>query len=203
MSIKARIKQHLKDNRVQYFLIFVFFMAGVTIGGYKAGSLDTTLQIRLSGLLKAYLQSGMQGQLAGSEIIWKAFFTQGQTMLLIWFLGLTVIGLPLILGVAFARGMSLGFTLAFLAHEQNTAGIWIALVSILPQNLVYIPLLLVWSVIALNFSVFIVKSRSAPAFSLGRGLLGYTVLMLVFMLLTLAGSLIEAYLSPWLLGMLL
>ncbi|MGE5390612.1 MAG: stage II sporulation protein M [Deltaproteobacteria bacterium] len=203
MSIKAMIKRHLKDNRVQYLLIILFFAAGVTIGGYKAGSLDATVRSHLSGLINGYLQSGMQGQLAGSEIIWSAFITQSKTMLLIWFLGLTVIGLPLILGVVFIRGLSLGFTLAFLAHDQNTAGIWIALVSILPQNLVYIPLLIVWSVLALNFSVYIVKSRTSAGMSLGRGLLGYTVMMLVFILLTLAGSLIEAYLSPWLLGLLL
>ena len=172
MSMKARIKQHLKDNRAQYLLIILFFVAGVVIGAYKVGSLDSTVRSHLSGLINGYLQSGVQGRLVGNEIIWKAFITQSKIILLIWFLGLTVIGLPLILGVVFVRGLSLGFTIAFLAHEQNAAGIWIAMVSVLPQNLVYIPLLLAWSVVALNFSVFIVKSRTAPGLSLGRGILG-------------------------------
>lgn len=188
---------------MQYLLITICFLAGAVLGGYKASSLDATMRSHLTGLINGYLQSGMQGALTGKEIIWGAFYTQSTTMLLIWFLGLTVIGLPLILGVVFIRGMSLGFTLAFLEHNQNSAGIWIALVSVLPQNLVYIPLLIIWSVIALNFSVFIVKSRSSSGLSLGRGLLGYTVMMMVFILLTLAGSLIEAYLAPWLLGLLL
>jgi len=203
MSMKARIKQHLKENWAQYLLIILFFAAGVMLGAYKAGNLDLAVRTHLSGLINGYLQNGIQGRLDGSEIIWQAFFTQARTMLLIWFLGLTVIGLPLILGVVLARGLSLGFSLAFLAHEQNAAGVWIALVSVLPQNLVYIPLLLVWSVVALNFSVFIVKSRNSPGGSLGRGLLGYTLLMLLFILATLGGSLIEAYLSPWLLSLFL
>lgn len=203
MNIKARIKQHLKDNRFQYLLVLFFFAAGLGIGSYKVGSLDAVVRNHLLGLIDQYLKGGMQGQLAGGEIIWKAFFTQTKTVLLIWFLGLTVIGLPLILGVAFLRGLSLGFTVGFLCQEQNTTGILIAGLSVLPQNLVYIPLLLVWAVIALNFSVFIVKSRTSAGLSLGRGLLGYTVLMLLFVLATLIGSFIEAYLSPWLLSLLM
>ncbi len=202
MSIGSMIKQHLRDNRVQYLLIVLVFIAGAITGGYKAGGLDMTVQSHLSGLINGYLHSSIQGAFGG-EIIWVAFLTQSTTMLLIWFLGLTVLGLPLILGVVFLRGLSLGFTLAFLAQDQNYAGLWIALVSVLPQNLVYIPLLIIWSVIAVNFSVFIVKSRSSAGISLGRGMMGYTLIMSLFILLTLAGSLIEAYLAPWLLEMLL
>jgi stage II sporulation protein M len=103
------------------------------------------------------------------------------------------------LAVLFLRGFSLGFTVGFLYHEKAMTGVLISMISVLPQNLVYIPFLLMWAVIALNFSIFIVKGRNNSLMPLGTGLMSYSILMLAFLLLFLLGAFIEAYLSPWLL----
>ena len=72
-----------------------------------------------------------------------------------------------------------------------------AILSILPQNLVYLPLIIIWAVVGVNFSVYLARGRQDRTLSLGTGLMGYTLLMLLFLGLIFVGAFIEAYLCPW------
>ncbi len=201
MNLKIRIKQHLNENRWQYILIVVIFLFGLILGNYKVFGLEGGVKSHLLDLIDNYLQGGAQEALDGQSVFWGAFFNQAKTVVTVWFLGLTVIGLPLILAVVFLRGFSFGFTVGFLLQEKAGTGVLICILSILPHNLVYIPLLIVSAVLAMNFSIFIVKGRSSSLLPLSAGLITYSVLMLICLIVFLTGAFIEAYLSPWLLGL--
>ncbi|MGI5921347.1 MAG: stage II sporulation protein M [Syntrophomonadaceae bacterium] len=203
MNLKQRIKQHIADNRWQYILLSVIFIIGLIMGNYKVLSLDGGVRSHLTGLLDTYLSQDMPGDLDSKAIFMGAFINQARMVFLIWLLGLTVIGFPLILGVIFYRGFSLGFTMGFLVHERAGAGVIITILSILPQNLIYIPFLLIWAVIGINFTAYLVRGRNVSAIPLGKGLVSYTALMVVFLVVILIGSFVEAYLSPWFLGLVL
>jgi len=112
-----------------------------------------------------------------------------------------VIGVPLILAVVFLRGYALGFTVGFLVQQKGGAGVIMSILSILPQNLVYIPLLIIWAVIAVNFSSYLIGRH--PGAALGKTLINYSLLLAVFLVLFTAGAFIEAYLSPWFLSLIL
>ncbi len=203
MKIGNSIKKHVSDNRWQYLSIFIIFLIGMILGNYWVINLEGGVKDHLLGLINDYLRGGLEGTLDGKHIFLSAFLYQARSVFAIWFLGLTVIGLPLILAVVFLRGFALGFTIGFLFQEKAGAGIMITAMSILPQNIVYIPFLIIWAVIAINFSVFIVKGKKSELFSLGGALIGYSIWMLIFMLIFLAGAFIEAYLSPFFLSLIL
>ena len=202
MSFKTRIKQHISENRPQYIMVILIFLVGLVMGNYQVPGLDGGVKSQLSGMIEDYLRGGIDGSLTGPEILGAAFLKQVQVTVLLWFLGLTVIGFPLILGFIWFRGFSLGFTVSFLLHDRAGAGILITVMSILPQNIIYIPVFLAWSVTATNFSIYVLKGRNNGV-SLGRAVIGYTVLMMVYLLVFLAGAFVEAYLSPWFLSLIL
>jgi stage II sporulation protein M len=153
-------------------------------------------------LIDNYLKGGINTGLDKQTILFNSFLNQAKSIVTVWFLGLTVIGMPLILAVVFLKGFSLGFTISFLVKERAWSGFVITLLSIVPQNLVYIPLLIVWSVIGINFTLLIARGRNGRPYPLGKGIIGFSLLMLVFLALVIAGALIEAYLSPWFLSLL-
>jgi len=201
MMNRHLFKRHISENRWQYFILAVVFFAGVFLGNYKVPGVDGAVKTQLLSLVDQYIQGEMTGSFDGSRVLIQAFINQARLVLAIWFLGLTVIGLPLILGVLLLRGFSIGFTLGFLISEKAGGGVLISLLAILPQNLVYIPLLLIWGVVSINFSLQVLKGAHAGFSGLMRRMVGYTLLMLVFLLLFLLGAIIEAYLSPWLLNL--
>jgi stage II sporulation protein M len=196
MNLIGNIVNHIKANRWQYLLISIIFMTGLICGSYRADNLDGSVRSHLLNLVDNYLRGSSQGDLAGSRLLFYAFLNQAKTIFLVWFLGLTVIGMPLILGICFLKGFSLGFTVGFLVQERAGAGILLSLLAILPQNLLYIPLLIIWSVVAIKFSVSITVGRNTTAISMSRALAAFTVQMMAFLLAVLAGAFIEAYFSP-------
>lgn len=197
MKLINSIVNHIKANRWQYLLISIVFIAGLISGSYRVNDLEVSVKSHLLNLIDNYLRSSSQGDMAGGRLLVYAFLNQAKTILLIWFLGLTVIGMPLILGICFLKGFSLGFTIGFLVQEKAGAGILISILAILPQNLLYIPLLIIWSVVSIKFSIFITGGRHSNTRSLGKALAAFTAQMLAFLLVVLAGAVIEAYFSPW------
>lgn len=202
MGLKLRLKQHISTYRWQYMLILTIFIAAVVIGNYRVQSLEGGVRDHLAGLVDTYLREGGTGALIGQQLLGGAFLNQARIALAIWFLGLTVIGFPLILAVVFYRGFSVGFTVGFIINQKAGTGVIVCILSLLPQNLIYIPAVIMMSVIALNFSGSIFRARAADALS-WRSFLSYTLVLLFFLLLLLGGAFIESFLCPWFLKVVL
>lgn len=196
MKLGLRLKEHFRENRIQYYLVAVLFTLGIIMGAFKAGDLDNSVRERLLAMIDSYL--GDQEGVYGPTVFISAIINQGRFILAIWALGLTVIGIPLILAVVFMRGFSLGFTSAFLFQQKAGQGVLLSLISLLPQNLIYVPVLLVLSVLAINFSLYVVRGRNYHKAPLGVSLLGYTSVVGVLLVVFMLGAFIEAYLVPWL-----
>ncbi len=203
MKFKHKLKEHVSQNRWQYLLIAFVFVAGIIVGDYKALGLAGGVKSHLLILIDEYLQGGTSAGLDKGVILYNSFTNQAKSIIAVWFLGLTIIGMPLILGVVFLKGFSRGFTISFLIKEKALAGALITILSILPQNLAYIPLLLIWSVVGINFSIYIAMKRVGSVINLGKAVMTYTLLLPGAMGIVLMGAHIQAYLTPSLLSLLI
>ena len=165
-------------------------------------SLSVDIKSHLVTLIDQLIRHG--GSLNGSQsLLLSAVGSQAKTAALMWFLGLTVVGVPLILGLIFARAFSLGFTLGFLIQEKGSLGLVIGLSSVVPQNVIYVPFLLMGAVLCLNFSLFLVRGRFQARAELWQNFVLYTLAMIGITVILLLGALVESYLSPWLLSLIL
>ncbi|MCK9526349.1 MAG: stage II sporulation protein M [Limnochordia bacterium] len=116
---------------------------------------------------------------------------------LIFLLGLTVIGAPLILAIVFVRGFVLGFTVGFLVQETMVQGLVLSTTCILPHNLLVVPAVLIVAGGALSFSATALKTLLGLS---KEGIYGQfastTFLALCSGGLFVLAALIEAYLTP-------
>lgn len=196
-----KLIQHIKKNQWQYILLSSVFILGIIAGNYKVVGLEGGVQKYLQELIERYLLQKNLEELKWQVLWGQSFINQAKIIIGIWFLGLTIIGAPIILGLIFYKGFSLGFTVGFLIHAKQGMGFLISLISILPQNLIYVPCTVIWAVVAVNFSLFLIKrGRKNLGDSLVSALLYYTILMIIFLLVLGIGSFMEATLGPWLLG---
>ena len=58
MEFKYRIRQHLKDNSLQYMLVLGIFIFGLMLGFLNVKGLDNEVQQYLLKLLDDYLRGG-------------------------------------------------------------------------------------------------------------------------------------------------
>ncbi|NMB39225.1 MAG: stage II sporulation protein M [Firmicutes bacterium] len=116
---------------------------------------------------------------------------------LVWVLGLTIIGAPLILGIIFMRGFVLGFTVGFIISEMSFNGIIVAIASVLPHNLLILPALIITSTTSLSFAAAAVKTLTGSSKgNILNQFIGSTLIILVSCALLAAAALVEMYITP-------
>lgn len=196
----ARVNQallkYLQNNLLLYVVIILFFIAGISFGALGVRSLNVKQELELITYVDRFLFAIDPATLSNQLIAHHAVANNLKLMLIIWFLGLTVIGVPIIVALVFARGFVLGFTVGFLVDQKLWSGIVLTLTAILPPNLLNIPALIVAGATAVAFSSYLVRGRSRGIRNLFTQFLNYSLIMLVLCVITSLAGVLEAYVSP-------
>ena len=102
-----------------------------------------------------------------------------------------------ILIIDLLKGFILGYTFSFIATAFDGKGFGLALVSVIPQNLIYIPCIIGLSIIGLSISTESFKRRFFKK-NKGNSLLSDGILkkLVIIMTMFIAGIIVETYISP-------
>ncbi|RKP57127.1 stage II sporulation protein M [Cohnella endophytica] len=187
-----------RDNLNLYVFVGVLVIVGAIFGAMLVNALTLEQQQELADNLGAYLSSVKDPQhTSAATSFWDSFWFYGKWLLLIWFLGLSVIGLPLVLVLDFLKGVLIGFAVALLAQQLAWKGVLFFLVATAPQNAIIVPALMIASISAARFAYFVVRERLfrrkgqlMPPFLAHTAVTGMMLLMLI------VASLYEAFVSP-------
>jgi len=198
-SYKKKLTQHLQENISIYTFTVVLFLMGIVFGAIIVNSLPVETKNNLFGYLQRFFGEVSQGNMASSgAMLSESFKNYLQYLGLIWLLGLSIIGLPIIFILLFLKGIVVGFTVGFLVNQMGFHGFLIALASIFPQNLIILPIFIVVSASSVAFSLkmirqLLMRTRKTP---LIPQFLNYTLLFGIMLAAIAAASVFEAYISP-------
>jgi stage II sporulation protein M len=195
---RQNINDYLRANIVAYFFMTLILIIGVVMGALAVKTLPEDQKLELIGYLKIFFQGLAQGpaNIDTGELVRSVLVNNVKTIGLIWLLGFTVVGIPFVLFIVFTRGFVIGFTVGFLINEYVMKGLAFALASVLPHNFFAVPALLVTGVSATAFSLMLVRRRTRPQVNLFYESIGYTLLCLFMLALMIVASLVEVYISP-------
>lgn len=207
MSLQYAAQNHARENSSLYMFIIVLFLMGVICGSIIVNSLSFAQKedllyylTRFFGQVEDNLTVASSYELFMSSIKHNLQYIGG-----IWILGISIIGLPLILVLLFLKGVVIGFTVGFLVNTMGWEGFQIAIGSILPQNLLLVPITIFVTTLSLALSMKIIrrvflKHVHQPMKPI---LLRYIGAFLVCAILIGCAGFIEAYFSPALMKQLL
>lgn len=199
MQWKTAIMMHVKEHISLYLFTFVLFLMGVVFGAIVVNSLNLTQKQDLIMYLNQFFGVVNKGELADSTAMFKQSFLHNTKYTgLMWILGLSIIGLPVILVLLFLKGIVVGFTVGFLVNQLGWQGFLLAFVSVVPQNLILIPTVLFMATVAVAFSLNLIRQlflkRNQEAFF--PAFLRYAFSIVLVMVTIAFASGFEAYLSP-------
>lgn len=198
-KLKTRLITHLQQHISLYTFSIALFLMGIIFGSIIVNSLPEASKTNLDHYLSTFFTEMGKGTIASPSDMFNNSFSQGfQYLVFIWLLGLSIIGLPIILILLFLKGVVVGFTVGFLVNEMGWHGFWMAVVSVLPQNLLLVPAFIIISTAAVAFSLKLIRQLlvQTPENPLMPQFRRYGLLMLSILSLLLVSSLFEAYLSP-------
>ncbi|MCL2677885.1 MAG: stage II sporulation protein M [Clostridiales bacterium] len=188
---------HVKSNGMGYLILLAVFASGVISGWIMPSKISAEDQSEMTQYLSGLLQELPRAEIDNRLEMKNAFLSNGALLLLIWFLGLTVIGSPLVLAALFYKGMALGLAIGFLLRLDNPQGLVMVLLAVLPQNFLLVPLFIAASMLAAVFSLKLLRKEYSGVF--GRQFLRYSLFFLVLLLGAGLSSCVQGYTVPWLL----
>ncbi|MFA5536888.1 MAG: stage II sporulation protein M [Bacillota bacterium] len=199
LRLQSFCKQHLRDNLLLYILIVITLIIGITVGSLAVKLLTVEETVELTQYLSAYLGGMERVEINYLIILKESLFNNLKTLVFIWFLGLTVLGLPLIFVLLLSKGFILGFTAGFLIQEQGWQGMVLNILTLALPNFLILPALIFASVLGVTFSIWLVKGRRQfNNLGFGQQLLAYSTAILLSSLFIIAGGVLEAYGSSYL-----
>lgn len=184
-------------------LVGLAFLAGIVVGAVAVKAVAAEQKTELLAYVDAFMRGIVRytDPPSRGKVLQASLLNNIRTALATWFLGVTVIGIPVTVLILFTRGFVLGFTVAFLVEQMGYRGVFLSAAAVLPHNILAVPALLCLGVISLSFSFALIASKRA-----GRGVdfLGefwrYTLLCVILGLIMIASSGVEAIVTPSVLG---
>lgn len=189
-----KLPEFLQENR-QTLLFLGLFGVGVLIGSIliHSGNPDVLAALKLStrNLLEHSFAKGF------GELFCDAFFHSFLTLFAVFLLGLSAVGLPLILFAPVFRGLGIGASLGFLYLEYGLEGAAYSLFVLLVPTVisVYILILSCKESAALSFHLFSCFFPEQKSGSLLSELTFLSKRYLFFMAITALSSLLESLLQ--------
>lgn len=190
---------HFREHSSIYLFIIVLFLMGVIFGAIVVNSLSFNQKEDLFYYLSQFFDQVSDGKVAdANDLFIQSFFHNSKFIGLIWVLGISIIGLPVILILLFIKGLVIGFTVGFLVNQMGWKGFILSFVSVLPQNLIIIPIFIITATLSVSFSLKMIRrqflKKSQPACNAVIWPICTCIFAAVVLISAAAG--IEAYISP-------
>ncbi|MCD7033282.1 stage II sporulation protein M [Metabacillus sp. GX 13764] len=200
-QIKGLFTKHIREHSSIYVFVFVLFLMGVIFGAVIVNSMTFSQKEDLYFYLSRFFGQVSEGKVATSADMFQQSFLHNVKYLgLMWILGISIIGLPVILIMLFLKGIVVGFSVGFLVNQMGWKGFLLSFVSVFPQNILMIPAFIIMSTagIAVSLKIFrqLFLKKKSTLESPYQFFVKYAIVLGVICLMILAASSLEAYASP-------
>ncbi|MBA5850600.1 stage II sporulation protein M [Clostridium sp. cel8] len=197
-KISNLINKHIQNNFWLYVITLLCFCTGIVLGVYSVRYMGGFEKNDLLSYLNSFKSSINSGNIDYKSILVEALKINIPMIVIMWFLGLTMIGTPVILVIDILKGFTLGFSSSFVINSLGINGIWFDLLGILPQNIIYVPCIIFLSVMAMEFSLTILKDRSNVQWKnhVLIKLTSYSITFIFVIIVMCIGLIMEVYVTP-------
>lgn len=196
--VNKTIYKHLEEHQSIYIFSGILLTMGVIFGAIVVNSLNFTQKNDLYAYLSLFFGQVQRGEFAGArDMFVHSFVHYLKYVGLMWLLGLSIIGLPIVFILLFIKGLVVGFTVGFLVNQMGFNGFILSFVSILPQNIILIPIFIVIATAAISFSLRLWRQVTRRVHQpIMQYFVRYGIVLIFAILLIATVSFYEAFISP-------
>ena len=194
-NFKKVIQEHITRNIKIYTILIIIFLLGLIIGIIIVNNSGYSQKAEINEYINTFINDLKNGaKLDYFKLLKTSFGNNFFTVLILWFIGTTVIGIPIVYGEIGYKGFCLGYTISSVVATLGTGkGILFVITSMLLHNIIFIPCLLLLAVSGINLYKSIIKDRRKENIKIE--IIRHTVFSLIILAVMLFASLIETYIS--------
>ena len=193
--LKNMILGYINENIKIYAIVTLMFLIGWVIGIIFVNNSQEVQQEQINGYINTFIQGiKSDAEISKPEILKNSILSNLGITVLLWFLGSTVIGMPLIYIVILYKGYSVGCTISAIVASLGTGnGIVFILSTMLLQSIIYIPCLLSLAVSGVKLYKQIMEDRRTENIKIQ--ILRHSIFCVFIFLMLVIAALIETYIS--------
>ena len=194
-NFKKVIQEHITRNIKIYTILIIIFLLGLIIGIIVVNNSGDSQKAEINEYINIFINDLKNGaKLDYFKLLKTSFGNNFFTVLILWFMSSTVIGIPIVYGEIGYKGFCLGYTISSVVATLGTGkGILFVITSMLLHNIIFIPCLLLLAVSGINLYKSIMKDRRKENIKIE--IIRHTVFSLIILAVMLFASLIETYIS--------
>ena len=194
-NFREVLLNHILDNLKFYIIVVIILIIGIVAGILFINNINSEQITEIQGYINGFVNTLKEGNAIDKTALLKK--SLGDNLILIvtmWFIGSTVIGIPIILGIVLFRGFCLGYTVSAIIGTMGVPnGILLTLSAVLLQNLIFIPVILCMAVSCIKLYKSIMKDKRRENIKIE--IIRHTIISIVLFLALIVSSLIETYIS--------
>ncbi|HBF37294.1 MAG TPA: stage II sporulation protein M [Firmicutes bacterium] len=194
LKIQFVIRDYFHERLFLLALVTILFTMGIIFGALAAGVLDKNQKADLMN----YLNQGLHSPLIQNQAYTKqTIIANVQLVFFLFFMGISVIGVPLALLLVFTRGFILGFSTGFLFQTMGLKGFVLTMTGIVPHNILFIPALFIMVIAIMDCAAALTKIRfTKKPVALGAEIMKCSILTLGVLLVMVLAGFVQGNISP-------
>ena len=194
------IKNHIQYNKKQYAIVAIIFLIGLIIGVSFINNIDSSSNENTSKYILNFIEALKTNyQIDKINLLKSSIINYLIVAIIIWFMGSTVVGIPIVYLIVAFKGFSLGYTISCILITLGTGkGILFSIVSLFFQNIIIIPCILAIAVSGIKLYQSIMKDKRRENIKIE--ILRHTMFSLFVAGMFIVAAFIEVYISSNLLS---
>lgn len=194
-NIKQLILNHFYENIKAYIIVIIIFIIGIVAGVIFINNTNETQSTEIQNYITSFINSLKQDyHIDKLELLKKSLGDNFILILTMWFIGSTVIGIPIIFGIVLFRGFCIGYTVSsIIASLGVQKGLIFLFTTVFLQNLIFIPVVICMTVSCIRLYKSIMRDKRRENIKLE--IIRHTLFSIVLIIFLIVAALVESYIS--------
>ena len=182
----------------------IVFLVGLFLIGLIAGSIFITIisksdQALVREYIKEFVNKADKNKLNYLEALKNASLSNGLFIVIVWLLGFSIIGIPIVIFMYFSKAFILGFSLSSFILQYKFKGLLLALIYFFPHHVVNILAYTLILIYSLKISFILVNSIIKKKTISFKAIMNrYLIVFAVSIGMVIVASLYECFVVPFL-----
>lgn len=182
----------------------IVFLVGLFLIGLIAGSIFITIisksdQALVKEYIKEFVNKADKNKLNYLEALKNASLSNGLFIVIVWLLGFSIIGIPIVIFMYFSKAFILGFSLSSFILQYKFKGLLLALIYFFPHHVVNILAYTLILIYSLKISFILINSIIKKKTISFKAIMNrYLIVFAVSIGMVIVASLYECFVVPFL-----
>lgn len=203
-KVIVKAKNNIISQKQKYLFLIVIGLIGIISGILFIFFISKTDKSLVKDELDLFFDGVLENKLNYVSSIINSVSSNFLYFIIIWILGISIIGIPIIIFLLFLKGFIFGFSISSIIYNFGIKGIFLSFFYQFPHSLILFILFILISFYAINFSVRLFKVLFLKEnINLNIYFKKYSLVVGVCFLVSILCSLLEVFVSPILLKLFL